>query len=152
MMDGYSCVRSRSSDTGILAIPLAGPPGTGVKLVRVHAGIETENVSFSADRIGGYPQIPSPTIQDPNVIFLGGTQSAPAPMVQPQGPHRWILTGNYVYVHRQQVGLDSPIPVPQMPFDSTLTALTNTIPVDAFNQQIIGGFQGKPLPAPIPKT
>lgn len=136
----YSCTRSRSSDSGLLVIPVAGPAGTPPKVVRVHGGLELETVDFSASSIGAYPKVPHPDINDPNLLRLGGSQSVPLPMIQPQGPHRWTIAGSYSYVHRQMVGLASPLPVGQMPFDPTSDALSNTIPADCFSQAILGSF------------
>jgi hypothetical protein len=144
MYDGYSVTRSRASESGVLVIPVAGPKGTPPKIVRVHGGLETETVSFAGERVGAFPAIPAPEIQDPNVLLLDGVQHAKAPMIQQQGPHIWTITGAYSYVHKIIAGLDSPLPVPQMPFDLTLQAYTNTIPVSAFDQQIVGNAQIQP--------
>ncbi len=145
-----SCVRTRTSDDGILAIPVAGPYGTPIKLVRVHGGMETETISASASSIGAYPVLPHPDVKDHNLQRLGGSQSVPAPMVQPQGPHQWTISASYAYVHRQLVGLASPLPVPQLSFDPTSTSDDNTIPSTCWSQDVTGTFSPPKIAPQLP--
>ena len=137
----YRATRERTRDDGLLVIPVAGPPGTPPEIVRVHAGVELETVSFEANKIGEPPTVPHPDQLDQNNLFLSGTQSAAVPMLQVQGNnHSWHISGAYTYVHKKPVGLDAPLPTGVMPFEPYEVngqKVNNTIGKQYFSQQII---------------
>lgn len=131
----YGAVRQRTRNEGILVMPVAGPPGTPPMIVRVHAGLDMSTVDFDASKIGEPPIVPAAEPRDPNLILLGGSQTASLPMIQPGG-HIWQLSGHYEYVHKKLTGLDGPMPTGMMPIDFG-TSIGNEIPAEVFTTGII---------------
>jgi hypothetical protein len=159
--ENCAITRSRSHSSGLLALPIAGPPGTPPEIVRVHGGMDMLDISFAAGQMGGPMSIPHPDLGDGNSVLLGGSQVAALPMEQQQGDHYWDLSGSYTYVCKQLIGLAAQIPTGVMPFESQVdkynfgsTPAAMTIPPTILSKNIVGGDQTTPKLTPqvyIPK-
>ena len=158
--DNCTVIRTRSSHSGLLAIPVAGPPGTPPEIVRVHGGMDMVDVSFSGGQMGGPMPIPHPDLfsVDGNSVLLGGSQAVNLPMEQHQGDHYWNLSGGYTYICKQLIGLAAQIPTGIMPFEadagksiiSGATPNVFTIPNTILSKNIVAGDQTTPKITPQP--
>jgi len=93
---------SPSTMTGAPAVPL-----------RFHAGIRGLTVEFTATKVGDRPTIPFKNPSDPNVIWVGGTDSVDGIDLSPDGQNQRItVTGVYRYKFLDGTKVVESAPVP----------------------------------------
>lgn len=87
---------------GNMQIPVAGPDGTPCRIVKVHAGCGKKIVTWTAERLGAWPEIPDPAAADPANEVLDDVQVIPsAPLLSTNGrDHEFKICGVYVYLLR----------------------------------------------------
>lgn len=99
----YGVTRRTGHAPGIIQTPVAGPRGTPAVFVRVHAPMETEIVTWTAESEGGPPLVPSPFGKDSplglneNMILLDWNVGVVTPVPLTVGGHKWVVGGTAVY-------------------------------------------------------
>ena len=77
--------------SGTVATPVAGPPGTPQEIEQVHAPVCSRTVRWSATRVGSIPELPSPNTGSDNEVLASMVIVAEAP--------KPIRAGNF-FIHR----------------------------------------------------
>lgn len=114
-------------------LPTDGDP----EIVYLHAPIETVVWTFTAERFGAPPDVPTPEMIDSNLVLLSASIGACIPILDVQGSgHHWGITGTYTYALKKAKGLTAPIPTGKMPWEPG-DANDNVIPSDVFKTGII---------------
>lgn len=94
---GYTQDHEYETDTGLLPLPVAGRTPK-VRLIRLHGGMGTRIVKWTASRVGAPPIIPTPTSTAyDRIIEHSVTPSLPVPNPQGAG-YDWTVKGEYRYI------------------------------------------------------
>lgn len=114
--DTYQQVHSYTSAPGIVQLPVASR-SSGVRLIRLHGGVGTRVVNFTAARHGRPPVLPSPVNLSADTLLSSGV-SVPLPRPNTRaGGFDWVVTGTYVYSQNnlRTPGTDN-LPTGEYPF------------------------------------
>ncbi len=117
------------------AVPPA--PATPCMIVRLHQPIETRIIRWTATRVGGPPDMPSPASLDANNIFLrGGRTYQTAPPDNAGVTYEYTVSGFYEYALISPRGLDSDMLGCKLPWDSANPSYY-TIPAAKFRKDLL---------------
>lgn len=95
--DEYSQVADYLFDSGLLQVPIAGPPGTPCEIIRWHAGVGQQLVTFAAQRTGARPELPTPEPQSSNEVLASLHVKPMAPTVMADGTPVCRVEGSYTH-------------------------------------------------------
>lgn len=128
-------------DMGIVAAPVAGPPGAPCEVARLHAPMCYRVVTFHYERVGTEPEVPAPVASD-NEVLVRVSISPPAPGLMPGGVGVYTTRGRYVFLCLvpPQIAVDA-LARGKLPLDPA-AAETNYMPPSVFNP----AHAGKPPP------
>lgn len=113
----YHVERSRQEITGLVQLPVSGPPPQVSVIARIHAPYEVEVVSWVAVRQGAPPVVPTPVSLGYNRVYLRGTQTAIVPIPTSSGVHEeWAIAGVYYYAIKRPESLTSNMPLGKVPW------------------------------------
>ncbi len=121
----YFAERLEFRDAGVMQIPVAvdnNPANvnnlTSV-IVRLHQPREFIVVTWSAEKWGEPPRVPSPYDLEPNAVFLDGWRAAEIPILSEDLKGRfWRMRGQYLYAKKVAKGLDVEMQCGVAPFDN----------------------------------
>jgi hypothetical protein len=120
----YKMVSDFEYQSGLLVVPLAVEPGSGlpaVELVRVHAPSGERAVAFDAEKDQTPPGVPDPNYSGAsNDVFLEGNVGVALPSVgNDQTSYRWHVQGVYRYVQldAREFGVDH-LPTGKYPYQT----------------------------------
>lgn len=86
---------------GLLQLPLAGPPGTGARVVRVHAPYTRKVVKWAIQTVlpqGVRPVLPHWDTGDPNEVLCYRVVRPQTPLLTTAGTdYQWRVEGEYHY-------------------------------------------------------
>lgn len=117
--DYWDAWRSRVSSTGVAMMPVAGPAPQPSVPILLNGGAEYDMVTFTARRWGGPPIIPSPVLNSPNRVLIGGGQSACYPLPVWGTTRLWAVDGWYLWGIINPEGLISDMPLGTPPMNGT---------------------------------
>jgi hypothetical protein len=139
----YGIKRTIVSSSGLVPVPAAGPKSEPAIFVRVHSGIETEIVEWTATSESGPPVVPSPFGKDSplglndNLVLLKSTIGAVVPAEIGGGSpgHVWTISGVYEYARKAQKGITD-IPLGKWPYEDQ-PKNQNYFPAANFSKEIL---------------
>ncbi len=117
--DEFSQQMSYEFDSGLLVIPVAGPPGTPPKIVRTHSPLGAKTMVFAGQRVGALPKLPDPTPQNANEILLAGHIKPAVPSLSMDGTPVARVEGSFSYVLLQPLTHKDTLPMGSAPYDTT---------------------------------
>lgn len=105
------------TDNGTIQIPLASDDRSESKIVKTSAKFTKKIVMWEAEKIGGIPDIPSPS-ENSNEFLDETVIGTVTPMFMPDGITKvYTLTGKYVYNLKKPVDENRDIEIPSNPID-----------------------------------
>ncbi len=146
----YQIERVRCRDEGLCALPVAGPAPQAVAVARLYAPVEYEKVYWTAVRDGATPKVPSPELDNPNRLFMGGWQLNTTPVPVGTEGHSWGLAGLYLYCILAPEGLTSDFYSGRLPIDDGVTADKLYFPSGNFDTSLVSAQSSRPSSPAIP--
>jgi hypothetical protein len=145
----YSIFKQQERDTGQCQLPVASASGTeSCEIVDLHDSVEVLAIYWQATKRGGPPIVPSPYSFAPDHVFLRGSRTVGAPIMQPSAQcHDWAMEGVFYYALTAPYDLNSSIAAPAVPAD-TLTPDINIIPASNFATSLLAP-QRTTVPPPL---
>jgi hypothetical protein len=126
---------------GLVAQPVAGPPGTPCKVVRLHAPFCTKVVTWVARRVGAKPVCPSPDTGSADEVLIGKSISPPAPGTLVDGSQVWTVQGTYWYALQVPPSETDPLMAGATPADGGGPTANVLYPSD-FSRNLIAPVPG----------
>jgi hypothetical protein len=94
----YTLAPSFRVHSGLVQLPVAGPPGTAAVFVRLCAPSGEKVVHYEAVRDGAWPEVPMPEMsQSGNEVFLHADITPQTPIPIDGERFRYSLSGDYIY-------------------------------------------------------
>jgi hypothetical protein len=134
---GYGIHAEYAWDMGLLATPIAGPPGTPAEVTRVHGGLCFKVVEWAAQRLLELPQLPSSDTGSTNEVLLFKQISPAMRNLLPDGTPIWTVAGRYGYVLLVPPSDNDPMLIPAAPFDLGRFQLTVLTPAN-YTKEMLG--------------
>lgn len=141
----YSINRSTMHITGLVQTPVAGPKGTPSRIIRTHAPVEVEVVTWTATSEGGPPVIPSPY----HPTFTGGLNAnrlllnsqlghiVQCPIGGGNPGHIFTISGVFTYAAVTAGPIVRDYYSGKYPFESSESKETNYHPSSSFSTDIL---------------
>lgn len=123
-------------DTGLRVLPVAGPPGTPPKVIRVHAGIRSKQVEWTAERRGDKPELPHWDTGNSADILISKEIAPCSPLLISENNHAWRVSGIYLYVSAVAPSDSDRMAAGANPADTT-TPEQNWLDVSLFNRNLL---------------
>lgn len=127
-IERYRASQGRSvyrRDSGLLVIPVMGPPGTAPIVARVHAPYGTRTETFQSAKSGMPPVFPAPADTTSGDTLLVADLEFPLPTFDQDGKPVYGVQGEYTYVQPDGGrGPEDQFPINRHPFPTMLDYLT----------------------------
>lgn len=145
----YSIDSSYEWESGLLQVPVAGPPGSPSVLIQVHAPYSRKTVSWNAQRYGLKPLLPSANTGNANEVLYNWVCSPQAPVLSATGTPQYAVSGQYEYYNVLPIGSLTSLPSGKLGgIDVTASSVYDLLPFQFDSSMLLSSATpaGFPLP------
>ena len=118
---------------GTAALAVAGPDGTPLDIIKLHAGYWTKVVDWSYQRNNLWPQCPSPFPLEEGLELIYASPVVAVPYDAMEGRRIFRVSGTYIYAIREPLEEFGPFESAGVP-SSAFTQSENILPAENFIQ------------------